>query len=538
MTSLAGFTPEELGLPQRFAEFRPAQISAIEHALNSTRRYIPMALPLGSGKSLIAIGIARASGLRTVILTATKGLMQQYVKDFSESGLVEIKGRSNYQCQHYPNLDCRYGQLESCPLISQGCTYECNRDSARQSLVIVSNYAYWFHVNEYPPGLDNPATPLFPGRPVEQLILDESHGAAGALSTYLQTEIRETWLHRSGLLPPRFDSIECWREFALNNLVACTHQLSSATKQLKLTKLRQHRDLVHDLDSLAKSLTSISIMDQESWVLEPSEGTRYGRRWVFDNIWPAAHSFKLFRAVPKIILMSGTLRPTSMTMLGVKPDQYDFEEWPRVFPPENTPVYFIPTVKMNYKTDEAGMEKWVRRIDEIIESRLDRKGIIHTVSYARQAYLLDHSRYRAYMVANTNDPESETAAQVVTSFRAMDAPGILVSPSFSTGWDFPGRDCEWQIIGKIPYPDIRSKIIEARSLRQPSYASHLAMQDLEQACGRGSRSYDDRCEIFIVDNAISYLLYRYPHLKSRWFTLIQVNEVPEPGPRSPDLSVT
>lgn len=533
MIELDTITPAELGLPERFAEFRPAQVSAIEHVLNSDRRYVPMALPLGSGKSLIAMGIARASGLRTVILTASKGLQKQYLDDFSASGLTDIRGRSNYPCAHFPNLDCRLGQLESCPLVNGGCSYESWRDQARAAFTVISNYAYWLHVNEYPPGLDAV------DRPVQQLILDEAHQASAELSKYLQTEIRETWLKRTGLsFYAQLDSISGWREFALNHLVEVGKSLAVATKLLKSHKDRRSRDLVYDLDALYKALTAISVMDEGSWVLEASTGTRYGRRWVFDNVWPAAHAFKLFRTVPKVILMSGTLRPATMTMLGIKPDQYDFEEWPRVFPAENTPVYFIPTVKMNYKIDDAGMEKWVRRIDEIIESRLDRKGIIHTVSYARQQYLLDHSRFAGAFYANTNDPDSESAAEVVARFKAADAPAILVSPSFSTGWDFAGRSCEWQIIAKIPYPDIRSKIIQARSERNPSYPSLLAMQDLEQACGRATRSYDDRAEIFIVDNAISYLLFRYPGLKSRWFSVISVAQVPEPGPRCQTLDAT
>lgn len=535
MTSLVGYEPCELGLPEKFEAFRPAQIEAADHALNSPYRFVPMALPLGMGKSLIAMMIAKASGLRTVILTATRGLQKQYETDLGASGLFNIWGRSNYQCAAHTNLDCRIGQLESCALIGQGCHYESQRDTARQLPTIVTNYAYWFHVNEYPPGLDSPELP------VQQLICDESHQAVSELSKYLQTEIRESWLHTTGLQSPRqSEDISAWREFALNSIVAVGKDLSAATKTLKLavtnrsSNIRRLRDKVYELDALKTSLGAISIMTAEDWVLEIREGTRHGRVWVFDNVWPAQHSFKLFRNIPKIILMSGTLRPSTLRLLGIPPSAYQFREWPRVFPAAHTPIYHIPTIKLNHKIDDVGLAKWVERIDEIIESRLDRKGIVHTVSYARQRYLLDHSRHAQYMLVNTNEPESESAAEVVTRFKASDAPAILVSPSFSTGWDFPGRCCEFQIIAKVPYPDIRSKIIQARLARIPSYASQLAMQDLEQACGRGTRSFSDRCEIFLIDDAIRYLLFRYPGLKSRWFSVIETSQVPPPGPRCPE----
>ena len=38
---------------------------------------------------------------------------------------------------------------------------------------------------------------------------------------------------------------------------------------------------------------------------------------------------------------------------------------------------------------------------------------------------------------------------------------VLVSPSVSTGYDFPGRECEWQFICKVPFPDGRAKIQQA-----------------------------------------------------------------------------
>ncbi len=538
MISITGYTPEELGLPTRFESFRPAQVEAVDFALNSTRRYVPMSLPLGSGKSLIAMGIARASGLRTVIVTATKGLSKQYLDDFGDYGLTLIQGRANYACDHYSHLNCRLGQLEDCPLIGGGCEYEANRDYARQKPVLITNYAYWLHVNQFPPGLGNEE------RGIEQLILDEAHQAPTELSKFLQTEIRETWLRSAGLNPPSCaHSIEAWRQKAVTRLNQVSDQLSSAVKAAKRGRLTpfppfppHFPPIIHDLDALKTALTAISTMMEDSWVLESKPGTRHGTVWVFDNIWPASHNSKLFQSVPKVILMSGTLRPSTMKLLGVDPSHCDYREWPRVFPAANTPIYYIPTVKMNHKIDEAGLDLWVKRIDEIITSRLDRKGIIHTVSYQRQRYLLDHSVHAGVMVANTSEPDSETAAEVVERFKSMPAPAILVSPSFSTGWDFPGRNCEWQIIAKIPYPDIRAAIIKARLARMPSYASQLAMQDLEQACGRATRFYDDRSEVFIVDNAISYLLYRYPNLKSRWFQIIQLPDVPPPGPRCPSIT--
>jgi hypothetical protein len=40
----------------------------------------------------------------------------------------------------------------------------------------------------------------------------------------------------------------------------------------------------------------------------------------------------------------------------------------------------------------------------------------------------------------------------VATFKRRKAPAFLVSPSMTTGWDFPYDQCRWQIIAKVPIP--------------------------------------------------------------------------------------
>jgi Rad3-related DNA helicase len=232
--------------------------------------------------------------------------------------------------------------------------------------------------------------------------------------------------------------------------------------------------------------------------------------------------------------MSATLRPTALTMLNIDKEDRAFREWPRVFPAQYTPIYHIKnndSVRMDSKADDERLRKWVQMIDSVIDARLDRKGLIHTVSYLRQDFLLHHSRHRDLMIANTQDPEMPTAVEAVELFKSAAAPALLVSPSFSTGWDFPGVTCEYQIIAKVPFPDTRNKLMRARLERSQVYGNWLTMQDLVQACGRGTRSEKDRCEIFIVDDHISWFFYRNRNLAPRWFEIVRVSEIPPAPPK-------
>lgn len=539
MISLADFSPAELGLPERFEQFRPCQIEAAETVLNSEKRFVGLALPTGSGKSLAALAMARASGLRTVILTATKGLQQQYLE--TAPGLVvDIRGKANYQCRDQKNLSCRFGPYEGCRCAGgRGCTYETARDIAREAPNPVANYAYWIRAaqaarmqefSRAQTGIEPPDGSL----PVEMLILDEAHAAVEQLSQALRVSLRESWLVTLGLKTyPRDDNFSRWVNWAEKAGVVAGIGLKQAISELKERPSKQRRDVVYELEELAEALGRISRMREDQWVLEMRQGTQWGRVWGFDCVWPGQWAeSNLFCGVEKVVLMSATLRPNVFSMLGVGKEDVEFREWPRVFPAQNTPIYHLPTVRLNHKTSDEDLDYWVRRIDEVISSRISRKGLIHTVSYARQQYLCAHSQFGREMVANTSDPESETAVQIVQRFKQMPAPAILVSPTFATGWDFPGEEVEWIIVAKLPYPDSRSKVMKARTEKSPLYPHHLCMQSLVQSCGRATRSATDRTEVFIVDDSIGWFMKQHRGLAPRWFEVARIGEIPPPLTRA------
>jgi Rad3-related DNA helicase len=160
------------------------------------------------------------------------------------------------------------------------------------------------------------------------------------------------------------------------------------------------------------------------------------------------------------------------------------------------------------------MRLWVNKIDQIIDRRLDRKGIIHTVSYARVDLIKQWSRHRDIMMTH----QTATTRDVVADFKRARAPAVLVSPSMATGWDFPYDECNYQIIGKVPFPDSRDKVLQARTKIDPVYSYYITMQSLVQASGRGMRAEDDICETIVVDDHISWFIGKWgATLAPAWF---------------------
>lgn len=113
--------------------------------------------------------------------------------------------------------------------------------------------------------------------------------------------------------------------------------------------------------------------------------------------------------------------------------------------------------------------------------------------------------------------DSGEQAPAVQRFKDSRPPAIFISPSATTGLDFPYSTCEYQIIAKVPFPDLRSKILKARAKKDTEYPFYLAMLDVVQAAGRGMRAADDQCETFIVDDNWGWFARRYKHFAPAWF---------------------
>jgi ATP-dependent DNA helicase DinG len=269
---------------------------------------------------------------------------------------------------------------------------------------------------------------------------------------------------------------------------------------------------VKKLKQLSRKLAVVADMQGE-WVVE--ETKVYGKRAMrFSPIWPAPYAERyLFASVPKVVLFSATLRPKTAELLGISPQGHSFLEYPSDFPVAHRPVYHIPTVQMSHRTNDQGIRIWLQRIDQIIRARKDRKGIIHTVSYARRNLVMENSEFSGMMM--THGPDN--TRMVIEQFKRMDKPCVLVSPSVTTGYDFPYEECEYQIIGKLPFPDTRGAVLQARVKADRDYANYITMQVMVQASGRGCRAADDRCETFIIDDNIVWFLGKNKQFAPRWW---------------------
>ncbi len=520
------WSPQELGFPEHFDSFRDAQVEAIEHILTTEKRFVGIGAPPGVGKSGIAYAIAKLLGGRTVILTSSLGLQDQY-KIFPK--VADIRGRGQYPC--WEGGSCEDGGRMGCGDKS-GCPYLGAFKTQNEADIVVSSYAYFLAVHEKGQGIRAPDT----------LICDECGQADSWLSRALDFYISEKECREAGVrlgTPQPGEDLDGWVGRA-DRLWSAAKARYAALKATAVPRSGGARDrLARDLrkaESFVDRSERLAKLDA-NWVCTREDGTDDGRQWKFECIWPGKYREKLFRWVPRVILMSATLRPKTLGLLGIGRADCDFREWGRQFPATNGPVIWVPTVRLNHRMSGEDRERWMCRIVEILEKRDDRRGLIHTVSYARAKEIADSTLALAYPIIlnGAADPDSQTARQAFERHVGGKVNSVLVSPSFSTGWDFAGTYAEYQIIAKLPIPDTRSKVMQARCEKDKSYADYLAAQELVQACGRVVRSSVDRGETLMIDDGWSWFRNKATDHLPRWFRVRKEETLPPPLPKIGEL---
>lgn len=545
--------PTQYGLPGKFTSYRTNQDVAIVRGVTSPARFVAQSAPVGFGKSMNAILQAVLMGKRTVILTATKGLQDQYARDFGAMGIVDQRGRDNYPCPSNPETDtcenspclgglrCHYRKQGACP-------YANSVTAFNEARIAVTNYSWWLSVGKG-------------GRltPPELLVLDEAHDSPHQLEavlafTLFDSDIRK-WLNPGPPPNPPSDEFfvtQDWAQWARGQASLLAFQIEELETQAKKGGLTNTE--WNGLKARRRLFEAMGLLGSAGhdclWVWER---LRDQQAWQFNPLHPAQFAEKyLFRGTPRVLLTSGTITPKTCYTLNLGPHNTDFQDYPSPFNPARAPIYRFNTgIRWDKRTSESDLRVLVSMMDNLINARRDRKGIIHSVSFIRQQFIYGTSQNANLMWGNSrarrggggggngrNTPaamDPTTTAKVVAAFKQSPPPALLISPSITTGWDFPGPECEYQLIPKLPFPDASSRIMKARAKVDPEYAAHLCAVELQQMCGRGMRTPEDQCETIIMDGHALWFLSKNRHLfnSSFWQFARQCDTPPPPPPALP-----
>uniref|UniRef100_UPI0025D553D6 DEAD/DEAH box helicase family protein n=1 Tax=uncultured Methanobrevibacter sp. TaxID=253161 RepID=UPI0025D553D6 len=253
-------------------------ISEIIDAIAKGYKYIVLEAGTGTGKSAIAASLADMAD-SSYILTITKQLQDQYLKDFPNFKLV--KGRSNFQCKNYlkdnvhqscdegkcivEGADCEYSIKNENP---PTCPYYRQKYEALNSRNVIANYHYMFLELNY--------VEDFTRRSL--MICDEAHNLESMLMSQLKLEFSKKDLKEYIKYDLSDDVIEDLNNVSYADWLAFIEDIkSSYIKELAkieniekpglLEKISALRRKINDCNRFTENIT----YDPESWIIDYDE---------------------------------------------------------------------------------------------------------------------------------------------------------------------------------------------------------------------------------------------------------------------------
>jgi len=525
-----------------FAEARDIQIQAMEGVQDTftktNKKFFIFEGPTGTGKS--GIGIAAGSWAKTLpvtqstrgedcqrmpgayLLSPQKTLTAQYMADFADMGLKELKGKSNYLCQNFTDsetglpMNCEDAEdvFEDDHNIDSCTGYKPAKRAFMDSPLGVTNFAYWLNEQTHAGQL--------PQR--NMLILDEGHNAENQILGFTDTVIDQRRCDEysvAGGLPTFSagynEDVANW----LTNEFIPAQQTWQRDIKSQLSVARDTDDkpltvkLIRKLRASSRFMERINLFmnqeDKRDWLAwsdwdEKKKGTYKGTNNL--TIKPLTATLFaddiMFSKADKIVLMSATILdfPTFMRNLGIKSSDATCLAVDSEFPLDHRPIYYKPVGNMGYKTREATLPKMAEFVGKILAKYATHKGIVHTHSYEINKYLVKAlwSDYGVRIITHDNKPGSRDRA--VLDHIASDRPTVLFSPSMTEGLDLKEDLSRFQVITKVPYPFL-DPYVTARMERDPAWYQWLTALTLVQATGRSVRSKTDKAHTYILDSGFA-----------------------------------
>lgn len=498
--------PHNLGLPEKFKEFRPHQLQTAAKAASSGEYSFLVDAPTGTGKTILAATSQKLLKKKAVYVCMTKQLEDQILNDFSYAKV--LKGRSAYPCLKYPQLYpkvtaelCTHTEAAPCNFLSR-CPYRLAKRAALNAELAVLNTAYLLSEANYVGGFTD----------MEYLIIDEVDSLESQLMNFIELVITQRQLQKFNLSTPKYKTkFESWIDWAEETISKLKPQLRKLeTEDQTWMDFNTLRDIKY-LKAFIGKLEFFTCEVDKTWVWYPGD-----ERWEFKPVWVSKYAKGyLWKHAKKALGMSATILDPKQLSKNIGLQEYKYVELPSPFPKENRPIFFQPCASVSNKTLPTALPKIAKSVEKIMAQYPDSKILCHTVSYKIRDYLRDNIQSKRLVTHSTKD-----RALVLEKFKRSKAPLVLLSPSMERGIDLPQEECRVVIITKCPFPSLGDPQISRRlhgsSDGQQWYALRT-ISTLIQASGRAVRSVDDHCDTYILDEQFARMYTDYKSLFPQWY---------------------
>lgn len=494
-------------------------INKINWAIGEGYRNIILEAGTGTGKSAIATTLANMYD-DSYILTMTKQLQEQYLDDFDDM-LVEIKGKGNYPCNYKGSCDFCIKEeynLRRCDT----CPFRMALKRVEDAENVITNYDFLYYMGVANAMLD----------PRELLILDEAHNLERKMLMLSSHSLNREYIStKFGLdifesLMNRAKSFNSLKRDARHWIDLCDELVGICKQRIKEIDGEHKRDVQVTLDEFEndpskfsspdyiekqrletdmKSFNSISLgLTTDDLIIDlPNKND------ILEGKMDISAEFKPFSVSDDTqnLLNLGNIRIFLTGTLGnvdkfcqwnnIDPEEtyYIYEKSP--FDVENRPIYpeFVASMSgqtrgvPNWKNDRA-----ISKIKELLSHHKNEKGVIHTSSNEQAFWIIENLKDSRLMFVGGEDRNI-----ILKEFTESDKNLVLIGASIKDGVDFKGDLCRFQIIFKVPYPQLNEQVKYRKALDK-SWYYYQAVMSIMQAYGRGIREKDDWCVMYIIDS--------------------------------------
>lgn len=558
---LAQFTPGKTPRPQQtyFLERAAAAFAA-------GKRVVVGELPTGAGKTDACKTLAnafRSIGRSTFMLTSQKILQDQYATDYPAPDIETIKGRANYPCTHrdaHPDGQnaadgvCRsknkailsecVDSFEAAPIANAAGVSPLQAAVALALTPSCHHCPYWAQlqrVHDAAISLFNFSSFLFQqriGRFAQRalMIVDEAHNTETQLMNYVTIELSEWTLSLVGVRIDR--EIRTKAEFldwladtdliqlVLRKIKAAESEKEGADDEDMASELSASElDALKELDS--KLANFMAFLEKTEWILEVAryndKRTGEERRKIVARPLYAKDFAQdlLFRHAERLCFMSATILDVEVWArnLGLSMDEVELIQTPCDFPVENRLIWKEYCGNMGFKYFTAQQNpkdptepKFVAKVAEILDRHHGQRGIIHCHSFSLAKILYQGVETDRFLFQEHFDSKDEMLAE-----HARRTDSVIVAPAMHEGLDLKGDLSRFQVIAKVPWPNMQDRVIKTRMDLDQAWFSWLTALKMVQSYGRSVRSRDDWATTYLLDSGFESFMHKSSRMLPGWF---------------------
>lgn len=522
------------------------------------------------------------SGYTSYILTSEKSLQQQYEQDCKgkfkdrHDDAISIAGIDTYSCnlngEKFSLGVCRslglsYSAANDLPCASS-CQYMQRWYAARFSKRTIMNYAYYLIQMNYVLRKLGASAPFAPR---DVVICDEAHKIPDIVESHFACRLQPETADRinrviDGLrsfghaydVPtrPLYSAITealkigdnappSEHHSALQGVYSAYGKLVETLNQIKADVTSKYVPSGYDSNELSiwhsklpqpvKRLYSLvdlikdhhcKVEDYTNMIsshgLDNLVACSEDKERVYHNMSDFHLFHRHFRNFAKVrIYMSATLQPKLLIdRWQLDPGSCHIINVDSCWDHARSPVVLCNTANLGYSGGEAAMKRAIRKIDELLDSHDDERGVIHTVTNLIAAELKEHSRHASRLYTYSSTAEK---LHLLENIRELPANAVLVGPSLFTGIDLPDDLGRFNIIVKLAFPNVGNGLWQRRfNCSKDVYFGETASV-LEQSAGRTTRHIDDYSTTYIIDSRASdFVKYSRCYLSDAFLERISI----------------